>query len=517
MEGPSIFGIYWLIPSLLALAAALLGLVIYGWRRRRKITAEIQRMEAQKLSPEDELKTLGIVAVRQLDERLTHGSPEFDYENQADDLVRLPYRSEEAPQSSPESAAIVEEQIYEDGRKESADDVQRFAPSRRSAPVDGTDSVSVGRHPGTYLNQGSPLWKSSDAANRPDAVAFLLESLWAAMNAQSVALLRFDKRTSVYKVDALVSERVMQQISLFPTDGNVLNEVPEDTSIAILEPGAFNALRYHADPVNSVGHAAAIVVPGLVDRILLVADVERDAIAFGKQSLERLGDYADLLAGLLPKGQTISASRNFVKPANPAEDVEAVAVRQDAPKEDVELAKDTEVMGVVDEEHGFVFDASAAERVKPDIKKPTFDPPQKRNGSHRPRNEIVADEMAAARQVQEPLALALVVPRNAEEISVQGSRAIATAEEELMERLQNVAGSARVERFGELVMGVFSKAGPAFVEAWVDRVETSEGPDLQIGVALLRARHRTPEAFRADAETALHAAYTRQEDCVIVD
>ena len=75
---------------------------------------------------------------------------------------------------------------------------------------------------------------------------------------------------------------------------------------------------------------------------------------------------------------------------------------------------------------------------------------------------------------------------------------------------------SRVEPFGELVVGVFSKAGPAFVEAWVERVEHS-GPGVQIGVALLRARHRTPEAFRADAETALREAYERKEDCVIVE
>ena len=523
MEDLPIFEIPWLIAGLLALAVLLLGLALYGWRRRRKIAAEAKRTESYQMTPEEEMKTLGIVAVRQIEEQPVSPAPRRD--DTEDDLVHLPFRSE-SPKLKQHAAGIVDDLVEEDRRVEGTGGVPRFSPTRAVAPVGNAESVSVGRHPGTYLDQGSPLWPLSDPEASPDAVAFLLESLWAAMHAQSVALLRFDEQTSSYGVDALVSERVTRQISLFPAGGNVLNLVPDDASISILEPDVFNALRYHANPMVSVGHAVAIAVHGPRERVLLVADVEPGADAFSRQCLDRFGDYADLLAKLLPKADTEKVTPDVQTEADPGhtpatleEAVVGTLADYTGDASDV-ISTSVETVSTaesVEPEHNFVFDVqAAAEEPKPDIKMPTFDPPDGRNGSPRPRNEIIAEEMAAARQVQEPLALALVVPRDAVEVAARGSHAIAEAEEKLLARLRGVAGSSRVEPFGELVVGVFSKAGPAFVEAWVERVEHS-GPAVQIGVALLRARHRTPEAFRADAETALREAYERKEDCVIVE
>lgn len=535
MEDLPIFDIPWLIAGLLALAVLLLGLALYGWRRRRKISSEAKRTESYQMTPEEEMKTLGIVAVRQIEEQPVSPVPRRD--DPEDDLVHLPFRSE-PPKLDQHAAGIVDDLVEEDRRVEGAGGVPRFSLKRAVAPVGNAERVAVGRHPGTYLDHGSPLWPPSDPEASPDAVAFLLESLWAAMHAQSVALLRFDEQTSSYSVDALVSERVTRQISLFPAGGNVLNLVPDDTSISILEPGAFSALRYHANPMISVGHAAAIAVHGLRERVLLVADVEPGAEKFSRQSLDRFGGYADMLAKLLPKAALEKHIEDVQAKADPehtpstleepivgtlADHPEDVSDVIPTPVEAESSAKSTLESAVgsvtegVGQAHNFVFDVeAAAEEPAPDIKMPTFDPPDGRNGTLRPRNEIIAEEMAAARQVQEPLALALVVPRDAVEVAAKGSRAIAEAEQRLLKRLQGVAGSSRVEPFGELVVGVFCKAGPAFVEAWVERVEHS-GPDVQIGVALLRARHRTPEAFRADAETALREAYERKEDCVIVE
>ena len=535
MEGLPIFEIPWLIAGLLALAVLFLWLALDGWRRRRKVVVEAKRAESYQLSPEEEMKTLGIVAVRRLEEQPAPPTPKRG--DPEDDLVHLPFRSE-SPELNQQAAGIVDDLVEEDRRVEGTGGVPRFLPKRSAAPVGNAEPVSVGRHPGTYLDQGSPLWPASRAPSHPeadaDAVAFLLESLWAAMHAQSVALLRFDEQASSYSVDALVSERVTRQISLFPAGGNVLNLVPDDTSISILEPGAFSALRYHANPMISVGHAVAIAVHGPRERVLLVADVEPGAEPFSRQSLNHFGDYADLLAKLLPKADPGKHTLDGQAEADPEH---ATAILQEAivgtladhtedDSNTVSTLVETEsaVESVVESatestepKHNFVFDAqAAAEEPKPDIKMPAFDPPDDRNGLPRPRNEIIAEEMAAARLVQEPLALALVVPRDAVKVAAQGSRAIAEAEKKLLDRLREVAGSNRVEPFGELVVGVFCKAGPAFVEAWVERVEHS-GPAVQIGVALLRARHRTPKAFRADAETALREAYERKEDCVIVE
>src|SRR5690606_41505940 len=138
------------------------------------------------------------------------------------------------------------------------------------------------------------------------------------------------------------------------------------------------------------------------------------------------------------------------------------------------------------------------------------------SGPVRPRAEIIAEEMASARASERPLALALVVLRDAEVISGEGRAAVAEAEQALFERLRRVEGSGRVERFGELMAGVFCHAGPTFAEAWAERVAAS-GPPVHVGVALLRARHLDAEALRADAAAALRAAYEQGRDCVIME
>ncbi len=521
-----IFDIPWLIPGLLVLAMLVLGLAFYGWRRRRQIAAAAKKMENQRISPEDELKSLGIVAVRRLEEEPGTSLPPPRTHEPDDDRVHLSMLTDRSEQVE-KTTSIVEELLSEDGVEDVGAGVARFSPSRTGAPVDSATSFSMSRHPGVYLDQGSPLWHASDPDASPDAVAFLLESLWAAMHAQSVALLRFNKTLSSYAVDALVSERVTRQVDLFPADGNMLNLVPDDKTISILEPDAFAALRYHSEPALFVGHAVAIAVLGPPDRVLLIADKEPGGAPFGAQSIERFGEFADLLASLLPtsypeKGHAAleKESKTGYWPAkleqasvgtleeNSGDVIEAL--RSPKEQKDTPTRKDG-VFPMVE----FDVEASSAD-AEPSIKVPTFHPPRKINGSTRTRNEIIAEEMAIARAREEPLALALVVPHNAVELATKGPRIVEEAEQQLIERLRDVAGSTRVELFGELVVGVFSKAGPAFVEAWVERVDES-GPDVQIGVALLRARHHSPESFRADAEAALREAYEQKQDCVIVE
>lgn len=526
MEDLPIFDIPLLIPGLLALAVLVIGLALYGWRRRRQIAAAVKKMEAQRISPEDELKSLGIVAVRRLEEERASSTPLHSGTDPVDDQVHLSFLAGQAERDI-KTTSIVDDLLLEDGADDPGMGVPRFSPKRTGSAFDSAKSVSIGRHPGTYLDQSSPLWQSSDPQSSPDAVAFLLESLWAAMHAQNVALLRFNEELSSYAVDALISERLTRQVDLFPADGNLLNLVADDKSISILEPDAFAALRYHSNPVTSVGHAVAIAVHGPPDRVLLVADREPRGAPFGKQSLERFGNYADLLAGLLPTSYPEKSLATFEAKTNsglwPAKLEQAIvgtlAKHSDDAVETL-AARVEQKAGPQSAEVGdqpVVFDEAASKKEKlPLIKVPTFDTAAKTNGSTPTRNEIIAEEMAAARAREEPLALALVVPHNAVDLSTQGARVVKEAEQELLERLRGVAGSTRVELFGELVVGVFCKAGPAFVEAWVERVEES-GPDVQIGVALLRARHHSPESFRADAETALREAYEQKQDCVILE
>ncbi len=134
------------------------------------------------------------------------------------------------------------------------------------------------------------------------------------------------------------------------------------------------------------------------------------------------------------------------------------------------------------------------------------------------RREIIAAEMERARAVDRPLALALVYQSDAERVSAQGAGAVADAERRLRRELEDVSPDGRVERFGELMIGVFLRDAPDGVEAWAARVRAradAEGLPLVTGIARLTARHRDADALRADAANALQEALAAQEHYVI--
>jgi GGDEF domain-containing protein len=132
----------------------------------------------------------------------------------------------------------------------------------------------------------------------------------------------------------------------------------------------------------------------------------------------------------------------------------------------------------------------------------------------RPRHEIIAEEMDHARRHNHPLALALVYLNRAEAISNQGNDAVTEAEDMLAERLKDSTPGHRVERFGELMFGVFPHEEGEQVEAWALQLQNELDQETglieggaSIGIAVMQERHTTGDDLRNDATAALQAAY----------
>ncbi len=141
----------------------------------------------------------------------------------------------------------------------------------------------------------------------------------------------------------------------------------------------------------------------------------------------------------------------------------------------------------------------------------------------RPRREIIADEMEAARAGGGPLALALVYLNRAEAIGERGPVDVGEADAVLRERLEAAASGGRVERFGELTYGIFRRAQVDETALWASDLQAGmarEGGSLQggvsVGIAMLGDRHDGPDELRSDATAALRESFETGE-CVILE
>jgi hypothetical protein len=471
----------WLVVGLLVLALVAFGLAAYGWRQGLRAP---RRPEAAPYKPEEELDRLGISEVRaRVAPRAAHAPAAMAVAGDGDGAWEED-EGGDAPTANTNAWGghdAMDDFDTEDFEMDDFDETGVSAPRPVASPPPGP-AVAPRKSADPYVAD-SPLWGTAD----PDAVGALLRSLAAALGAQSVALLRYDARADAYAVDALAGPAADPRTGPIPAENNALHYVPNDRSISLLEADALDALRYHARPRAAVGHAAALAVEGPADRVLLVVDGPPATTPFAARQLTLLGEYADLLGRLL--GGAGSTAPGAATPG---------------------------------ETPGEVEDAGGPEAVEPEPEMPELETPEleaeapEETWPVRPRADIIAEEMAAARATERPLALALVVLRDTEGLENRGRAAVAAAERALFERLRRVEGSKRVERFGELLAGVFCHAGPTFAESWAERVAAA-GPPVHIGVALLRARHLDAEALRGDAAAALRAAYEQGRDCVIME
>ena len=142
----------------------------------------------------------------------------------------------------------------------------------------------------------------------------------------------------------------------------------------------------------------------------------------------------------------------------------------------------------------------------------------------RPRSEIIDEEIEQARDEGTPLALALVYLNNAEEVADEGGkRVVMQAESLLVQRLRETVQGARVERFGELMFGVFFREEGVAVEQWAIRFQQDMlsysgllENGVSIGIALLHEGNASAEALRREATEALRQAFDTGM-CTIVE
>ena len=133
----------------------------------------------------------------------------------------------------------------------------------------------------------------------------------------------------------------------------------------------------------------------------------------------------------------------------------------------------------------------------------------------RPRSEIIDEEIWRAQDQGAPLALALVYLNRAEDVADEGGqRAVLQAESLLVRRLRETVRGARIERFGELMFGIFFKEDGATVEQWAIRFQQDmlghsgfAGDGVSIGIAVLDEDNARAEALRNEATQALREAF----------
>ena len=355
---------------------------------------------------------------------------------------------------------------------EPADSSPPEAPQDAAASGDGAVDHAA---PAPDPTAPEPAPVADAAPPRSPAVAALLQSARAAVGAQTVALFWHDAEDDTFALDTAEAEpagafvldaldtdhEATQRTGRFRATA-ALADVPADANV-VLSGGALAALGYYADPEATLGHAAAIPVP-LADGpvTFLVADRPAEHAAFDTDRLALLVAYAGLLGDLL----ALDPPTEWAPNGEPA-----------------------------------------------------------RTGPPRTRREIIAEEMDAARQDGRPLALALVYRADAEEVAAQGARAVEQGERRLRSRIERATPEGRIERFGELMFGVFMAASGEQIESWAEELHTAplpEGmdgvaPPLHLGAVVMTDLHDDPEAFRAAATRALEEAYAEDAGWVIYD
>ncbi len=139
----------------------------------------------------------------------------------------------------------------------------------------------------------------------------------------------------------------------------------------------------------------------------------------------------------------------------------------------------------------------------------------------RPRREIISEEIERSRENNRSLALALIHPNNADAVLQAGPESVAQTEYLLRQTLEETTPDGRVERFGELIYGVFYYDTDGSIDSWAEQVQTAfieNHEAVNIGIALYSNRHETPDDLRSDAAEALRVAYEAgQNECIIFE
>jgi hypothetical protein len=320
---------------------------------------------------------------------------------------------------------------------------------------------------------------SAGSDDRPVLGPFL-ESLRAALDAETVCLLVQEEVVLEYRIEALASVHPdVQRTGDFETRSPLLTATMSRQPVTVRSLDGDEERKdlafYDTAPAIEQVAVAPVPQPDTAATVFLLADAtdETDLSASRVRSL--LEQFADTVT-LLREPDAAPAGRD----------------RAPAP------------------------DPTGADGATP-----AAEPTEHHADEPRPRREIIAEEMRAADAGDDELALVLVHLNRAESIARRGEEAVEKAEHLLRTRLEHLAPGQRVERFGELTYGLFPRRGLEAVEAWAVDLQDAMAQEtgeleggVSVGVAVRGPRHDAEE-LRADATEALREAY-ETDTCTIV-
>lgn len=425
------------------------GLGLLGWQfwSASREEEEERRPTSESKAPSESLEDLGIVAIR----------PEGAESTEPNARAR-PLDEGEAGLSSSDAGSSGATPVTEPPSK----------TGRADTAASGTDRTASARQP--VVTEDAPV------------LGPFLQSLCAALGAQTVCLLVQEKVALTYRIEALASTHAqVRQSGAFDTQTPLLTASMSRQSVSVHSlteaEVAIEDLRYYDDPPE-VDHFAVAPVPQPDEpsTTFLLADATAQSDLGSSRARTLLEHFAETVALL----STSEESDGEQAPAQ-ADGEEAISSS--------EIAASTEEEG--------------------------------ENGP-RPRREIIAEEMDAAEAASEDLALVLVHLNRAESIARRGEEAVASAERLLRARLEQVSPNYRVERFGELTFGIFFRGDADSIEPWAADLEATMAQEegeleggVSVGVAVWGDSREDPETLRADATDALHEAY-KTGTCTIV-
>lgn len=420
-------------PLLYALAGAFLlaavVLIIAGLRRRHKRHRKAQEGHARPERPaappaDEELSSLGILEIRPKGQ--TRPAPPA------------------APEAEEKAAPAKMRPIAE------REPVEKPAPGPETNGVRHVPAASR-----VSVKEKSPSVQAVDTETEHTYAGIVgpyLQALRAALDAQTVCLLRQEALALQYHIEAIVSQNAYAR-----SGGDFTTTVPLLNASEARRAVTVRRVSEHGMPQSNLGYyrdtisvrqiaMAPVLRPGDPTIHFLLADTMQEGALGTPHRRTLLAEFARLLGTIM-----------------------------DLPAQE-ELPDETEQV--------------------------------------RPRRDIIAEEMEKARAHNRPLALALVYLNDAETRADEGQEAVSAAEEALESHLRKTMRQGRVERFGELTYGIFSNTHSGDVESWAMQLQSelahTTGPlegGISIGIAMLQDRHRDPDTFRADATAALSEAY----------
>lgn len=405
--------------------------------------------------------------------------------------------AEEGSPEAPEMPETHPATMTEDGETPAGEeDGAPTADSERPSPngsVESEKGSSESEHASTESERRGVTMTPIE--NDPVLVPYV-ESLRAALNAQSVCILVQEDVLLDYEIRAIASTVPdVQQTGSFSTQEPLLTATMTQQPVTIRpldgEGAVEEFLKYYRSPVP-VDHIALAPVrrPNEPSTSFLLADAAGSTDLDTTEARTLLEHFAETLGLILDADHSETAS---------ATSTQADSLSNTAQAGDGNGSMDNPATTTASE-------AAAAERAHA---------AELADETPRPRREIVAEEMDAADDENDPLALVLVHLNRAEILAEEGDDVVAAGERKLRGRLEDAAPGSRVTRFGELTYGVFFRGEVDAVEPWAIELQHEMADEsgileggVSIGVAMRAARHDgDPEALRRDATEALRQAY----------